>query len=52
MKVGEYVERYALLCISLFVMAVGVAFGARSTLGISPISCPPYVLSFCFEPTF
>lgn len=44
---GELFARYVLFVVSLFVMALGVAFSTKANLGISPISCVPYVVSIC-----
>ncbi|WP_273277744.1 cytidylate kinase family protein [Maribacter polysiphoniae] len=33
-------------CLGLFVMALGVALSVKADLGVSPISCIPYVYSF------
>lgn len=44
---GELFARYVLFVFSLFVMALGVAFSTKANLGISPISCVPYVISVC-----
>lgn len=44
---GELCARYVLFVFSLFVMALGVAFSTKANLGISPISCVPYVVSVC-----
>ena len=41
----EYIKRYLLLCIGLFVMSLGVAFSIKANLGTSPISSVPYVIS-------
>ncbi|MGN1264496.1 MAG: YitT family protein [Muribaculaceae bacterium] len=38
-------ERLAILAIGLLLMAMGIALCIRAGLGITPISCPPYVLS-------
>ena len=38
-------KRYLLLCASLAVMAFGVAFSIKASLGTSPISSFPYVVS-------
>ena len=43
--VKEILFRYLVLVIGLFVMAFGVALSTKADLGVSPISCPPYVLS-------
>lgn len=37
--------RYAVLFWALLIMALGIALCIRANLGITPISCPPYVLS-------
>ena len=37
--------RYLLLCVGLAIMALGVAFSIRASLGTSPISSVPYVIS-------
>ena len=44
-KVREVAERYAVLSVALFLMAMGISFSIRAGLGITPISCPPYVFS-------
>ncbi len=44
LAVGHHSRRYALLFISLFVNAFGVAFITKAALGTSPISTLPYVL--------
>ncbi len=38
-------KRYLLLCAGLAIMALGVAFSIKASLGTSPISSLPYVLS-------
>lgn len=40
-----YIGRIATLLFGLSVMALGIVFCIRADLGITPISCPPYVLS-------
>ena len=45
----EYIRRYVLLTFALFVNALGVAFITKATLGTSPISSLPYVLSFAID---
>lgn len=40
-----YIGRIATLLLGLSVMALGIAFCIRADLGVTPISCPPYVLS-------
>lgn len=44
---GEVFARCLLLTFSLFVMALGIAFSTKADLGVSPISCVPYVISIC-----
>lgn len=39
------VKRYLLLCVGLAVMAIGVAFSIKASLGTSPISSFPYAVS-------
>ena len=51
MSKKEIVERYGMLVTGLFFMALGIAFCIRADLGITPISCPPYVLSLGLSPT-
>lgn len=41
----EYIKKYCLLCLGLFIMAIGVGFSIKSNLGTSPISSVPYVIS-------
>ncbi len=41
----DYLRRYLLLACGLVVMAFGVALSIKANIGISPISCFPYVLS-------
>ena len=45
MKRTELLKRYAVFIAGLLIMAVGIGMGVQANLGISPISCPPYVLS-------
>lgn len=47
----ELTVRYTTLCVGLYVMSLGIALSVRANLGITPISCPPYVLSLGFSPT-
>ena len=46
------IRRWVVFCISLFVMAIGVAFAIRADLGTSPISSYPYVMSNITPLTF
>jgi len=41
----NYIKRYVLLCVGLFIMAMGVGFSIKADLGTSPISSVPYVVS-------
>lgn len=43
--------RAATLSFGLLLMALGIVFCIRAGLGITPISCPPYVLSLGLPPT-
>lgn len=45
MGVGELVRRYLFLLVGLFIISIGVAFSIKCSLGTSPISSPPYVIS-------
>lgn len=45
MTCKEIIKRYVFLICGLFVMALGVIFSVKATLGISPIASLPYVLS-------
>lgn len=42
---GELVRRYLFLLAGLAIMALGVAFSVKASLGTSPISSTPYVVS-------
>jgi len=46
------VKRCLLLLCGLFLMGLGISLVTRSTLGTSPISSVPYVLSLAFPVTF
>jgi uncharacterized membrane protein YczE/cytidylate kinase len=50
-SIPEHVLRFVILIVALFIMALGIAFSTRADLGISPISCTPYILSLVFTPT-
>ncbi|WP_417761910.1 YczE/YyaS/YitT family protein [Shewanella sp.] len=41
-------NKITLFVIGLFIMAIGVALSIKANLGVSPISCVPYVLSLHF----
>lgn len=44
-RVTDVALRYAVLLVGLSLMSLGIAFSIRSTLGATPISSLPYVLS-------
>jgi uncharacterized membrane protein YczE/cytidylate kinase len=44
----ETLKRYSILCLALFVTALGSSLVIRANMGGIPVSCPPYVLS-CVE---
>jgi uncharacterized protein len=52
MSSAGLVKRYSLLLIGLFFMGLGISLVTRSTLGTSPISSVPYVLSLALPITF
>lgn len=47
----QLIERYGILIIALEFMTMGIIFTIHGNLGITPISCPVYVLSLGFSPT-
>ena len=47
----QLIERYLLLIVALEFMTLGIIFTVHAELGITPISCPVYVLSLKFSPT-
>ena len=47
----QLIERYCILVIALEFMTMGIIFTVHANLGITPISCPVYVLSLGFKPT-
>lgn len=51
MKQPHFLLRCATLAAGLFVMALGVALSVKANLGVSPISCMPYVYSVRFPLT-
>lgn len=51
MTAKEYIKRYAIFIIGLFINPFGVSFVTKANLGTSPISSIPYTLSIGFEPT-
>ena len=48
MNKSLFIERLIVSIFGLFLMSLGISFAIRSNLGITPISCPPYVLSHYF----
>ncbi|QSX32275.1 hypothetical protein JYB87_10865 [Shewanella avicenniae] len=44
-------NKITLFIIGLFIMAIGVALSIKADLGVSPISCVPYVLSMHYSLT-
>ena len=42
---SDILKRYSLLTLGLIIMAFGVSLSTKANLGISPISCIPYILS-------
>ena len=47
----QLIERYGILVIALEFMTMGIIFTVHADLGITPISCPVYVLSLGYTPT-
>ncbi len=47
MKNNYFIERSIVFIIGLFIMALGVTLSVKANLGVSPISCIPYV--YCLE---
>lgn len=41
----EYVRRYVLFILGLFILSLGIALATKGNLGVSPVSSIPYVLS-------
>lgn len=48
---GEHILRCSVLVAALFIMSLGIALSAKANLGVSPISCTPYVLSLALPLT-
>jgi len=42
---GEFLKRYSMFLLALFLMAGGSSLLIRANIGCLPVSCPPYVLS-------
>ncbi|OWT32536.1 hypothetical protein BGI41_07150 [Methanobrevibacter sp. 87.7] len=51
MKLKELLIRYAMLVIGVSTMSLGIALSIKGGLGLSPISCIPYVLSKAYPLT-
>ena len=51
MSAKETLKRYVFFSVGLFINAFGVSFITKASLGTSPISSIPYVLSLSFKPT-
>ena len=51
MQKKELAKRYLIFLIGLYIMSYGISFITRASLGTSPISSIPYVLSLGFSPT-
>lgn len=51
MKKNNLVRRYIVFVFGLFISSLGVAFVTKASLGTSPISSIPYVLSLKFSPS-
>ena len=41
----NFIKRITVFVIGLFIMAFGVAFSVKADIGVSPISCVPYIYS-------
>lgn len=50
-SIGEHLLRCSVLIAALFIMSLGIALSAKANLGVSPISCTPYVLSLALPLT-
>lgn len=46
MNRNNFLAKIITFCLGLFVMSLGVALSVKADLGVSPISCIPYVLCF------
>ncbi|VGO20325.1 cytidylate kinase family protein [Pontiella sulfatireligans] len=51
MKTDLFLKKMLIFTVGLFVMAMGVALSVKADLGVSPISCIPYVFSQKFPLT-
>jgi len=50
-KTHNLLKRCSAFILGLFIVAVGVALSVKAQLGVSPISCTPYVLSLKYSLT-
>ena len=44
----NFIKRVVVFILGLFIMAFGVAFSVKADIGVSPISCVPYIYSLYF----
>ena len=44
----NFIKRLFVFIVGLFIMAFGVAFSVKANIGVSPISCVPYIYSLGF----
>lgn len=51
MMPDQLFKRYLIFATGIFIMALGIALSTRADIGISPISCVPYILSLEFPLT-
>ncbi|GET24627.1 cytidylate kinase family protein [Prolixibacter sp. NT017] len=51
MKINNFTPKVLAFTLGLFVMAFGVALSVKANLGVSPISCVPYVFSLKYPLT-
>ena len=51
MQKTELIKRYLFFTVGLFVNSLGVACITKASLGTSPITSVPYVLSLGFQPS-
>jgi uncharacterized membrane protein YczE/cytidylate kinase len=47
----DFLKRSAIFVLGLFIVALGVAFSVKANLGVSPVSCIPYIYSLGFPLT-
>lgn len=48
MSKKEYARRFIMFIIGLFILSLGIALSTKASLGVSPVSSIPYVLSLAF----